>query len=134
MSPHQRTPPDGRTRHIVLSVVAHVVDVYDSLTPDSPDDQPVQDPVHYAKTRPCPPCVGALLTLRNEVGADVRDDELHEVRLKSCLLAQKNTLLAMLLDATYDIMEQTNGWEATGPRHRSDGDDCGFRDEDLTGV
>ena len=94
------------TRHLVLTITAHVVDVYDSHTQGSPEDKMSNPPAHWAKTQHCPPCVGIPL-----IEADEQRGE-HPKQVETCLQHVWGMLDDMLKVASCEIKKQASAWKS----------------------
>jgi hypothetical protein len=108
--------PGVKTRHVALTVTAHMVDVYDSdTTPAPPEDEPVMKPgttdqplvLVWAQTRHCPLCVGLALREFDEPSGE------HARLLEDCLAHVPGVIKEMLTDASNAILGQANGWVAS---------------------
>ena len=101
---------DGaKTRHIVLTVTAHIVDVYDSDTEEDPatghrPPDELSKPAVSIDTRPCYDCVGIPLSKGGHADAD------ESAAVRSCLDDVNSVLKSMLSDAATTILTQSKAW------------------------
>ncbi len=99
--------PAHTTRHIVLNVMAYVVDVADSTAKNNGPDPRVKacKPAIHMEVRPCPACIH-LFELEAE-----KPNEVHQQALNACLQELSSTLNEMMDKASKHIKKQARKWE-----------------------